>query len=545
MDVITQLLQRIALQVLRFFIDNNDRIDIVVAVIAIMGIVTIDIFLFRSWIRNKDFRLARAIYLLVILVGVELGAWWLFWRFPQVLSRVLWAPSWLTAIVIRWIELYLALPLIVFLITRKKGGRRGFYSTLGHLTLFLAGWLSGEWFGFAVISLPLLFLYYYLLSRIALVIVPAANPDDWREWFQRFLLLFWYTWGFQFPVWVVKDHSGREVDTRISGDQFRTVGAPGLIWARSYHAIGITTGIETREVRGPGAVFTKPYERPFGIADLRTQLRTNEIKIITKDGIPIKAVLFTAFAIDKEIWPLGEYHRLSREEPLPEGVNTLENTEGSYPFSPARVRAALSMTGVKSSRDEPEPTDVRWDEIVLYRISEAARQVLAERRLDELWRPQHYDDHGKSALVEIAAQIRAKIADQLRIHGIRLFTARIVNYDLAGREEAQKIVQQYITSWSAFWQQQAARTLAEGEAEGERLQEVARAFAHETLLTAVAEGLQKARSIRPDLPRYVIAARFVAAIEEILRRQPELASGLSEEARARLSEAKQLLLFSS
>jgi len=164
MDVITQLLQRIALQVLRFFIDNNDRIDIVVAVIAIMGIVTIDIFLFRSWIRNKDFRLARAIYLLVILVGVELGAWWLFWRFPQVLSRVLWAPSWLTAIVIRWIELYLALPLIVFLITRKKGGRRGFYSTLGHLTLFLAGWLSGEWFGFAVISLPLLFLYYYTLN---------------------------------------------------------------------------------------------------------------------------------------------------------------------------------------------------------------------------------------------------------------------------------------------------------------------------------------------------------------------------------------------
>jgi regulator of protease activity HflC (stomatin/prohibitin superfamily) len=523
----------------------NGIMDIIMSVVAVVAITCLDIFQFRSWLRDKYLGLRRGLYLLVFLLAIELAGWWVFWYVPSLIKETPFDRLTVSALryTIRWLELFVVIPPIVYLVTRKNSERRGLYSILGHLALFLAGWLTGEWFGIILISLPLLLLYYYLLYRFATTIVPAANPDNRQEMLQRFVLMIWYIWGLQFPIWVVRDPMGREVETAIAGDPFKKLGGPGLVWVRAHHAVVITIGVATNEVRGPGAVLTKPFERPFGVADLRTQLRTSEIEVVTKDGVPITAVLFTAFAIDREIWPLGVYHRLSRENPWLEGGNTFQNTEGSYPFSPGRVRAALSMAGVKSSRDEPKESPVHWDDVVLYRISETARQVLAERRLDEMWRPQH-DEHGKSALDEIATSIRARIAPQLLPHGVRLFASRIVNYNLSEKVEDQKIIQQYIASWSAFWEQQASRTLAAGEAEGERLKEVARAFAHETLLTAVVEGLRNARLIHPDLPRFVVAARFVAAIEELLRRQPELAENMSDDTRSRIASWKQTRLSS-
>ena len=81
-------------------------------------------------------------------------------------------------------------------------------------------------------------------------------------------------------------------------------------------------------------------------------------------------------------------------------------------------------------------------------------------------------------------------------------------------------------------------TLANGQAEAERLQQEARAYAHSIVLTAIAEGLQQARAIHPNLPRYVIAMRFVGALEEMLEQQPEADENENQKARAIIHNAK-------
>jgi hypothetical protein len=110
------------------------------------------------------------------------------------------------------------------------------------------------------------------------------------------------------------------------------------------------------------------------------------------------------------------------------------------------------------------------------------------------------------------------MAPRLREHGIHLFAARVVNYDFS---DEHPIVKQQIASWSSGWEKKVMETLADGEAEAERLKREAKAYAHTIFLTLVAEGLQKARQVNENLPNYVIAMRVITAMEELLNQQTE------------------------
>ena len=113
------------------------------------------------------------------------------------------------------------------------------------------------------------------------------------------------------------------------------------------------------------------------------------------------------------------------------------------------------------------------------------------------------------------------------------------------KEEESKIVEQQIMSWSTEWERQRNMSLANGRAESERFQQEARAYAHSILLTAIAEGLQRARTIHPNLPRYIIALRYIGALEEMIERQPETGEGEKQIARATVNGIKEQLLSNS
>jgi regulator of protease activity HflC (stomatin/prohibitin superfamily) len=485
---------------------------------------------------------------------------------------------------IRWGLLYLV-SLGVLAYTREHGGRRGFFSYLGHLTVLLIGWLVGKWSGLLFLSIPLIGVYYIALYYFAQAIVPVADPDspglhykdipllkkareEFRnrkagagsenfiqrlfrflmifidatqlvggEKWQRFLILVWYTWGTNYPLMAITDSFGREHVTRINGNSFRSLGRPGLIHAQAHQAVGITTGVRFSRVDGPGTVFIKRrFERLFEVVDLRTQLRSNEIEAISKDGNPFKAILSASFAIDRQEWSVADYHRLKSAAPLLKDGRQLSRNKGSFPFSPARVRAALAMTGVAQGAPGGESTSVHWDDRVMSQLEEAARYVLAQRNLDELWRPRE-DKKGKSALDEISAEIIGLTRPLLQERGVHLFTARIVNFVFP---ENHPIIEQQIKTWSALWEQRAAQMIAKGDAEADRLQQEAKAYARSILLTSLAESLQKTNVSRPDLARNIIAMRFIGALEELIQKQP---SETREEYLARMEETKQQMLM--
>ena len=449
---------------------------------------------------------------------------------------------------------------------------------LGHLLVAILGWIVGRWAGLVLISLPVLIFYYYLLFHLAMVVVPVSDPDNLQEWWQRFRLFIGYQWGVQYPHWMVTDTMGEKIEKRIPGDQFGSF-APGLIWARSHQVVGLTTNITFSRVPNPGTVFTKPYESPIAVVDLRTQLRTVWIEVISSDGIPFRALLFTAFRVDKENWDRDLYHKLLRINSMLENAQKPDYTKGSYPFSKSRLRALFSTIGVSSHVDGHEEARIaKWDERTLYQIEKTAREALSQRRLDELWQPQK-DFGGASAMDEIAIEIKETCSCELRQRGVLVHACRIVDLKFLEREvsnqgdkgfagkietnitqgklqddpnkrrnekqeNAEKagnhqIEQKQIIAWSADWQREAAQTRAEGKAHADLLMQEARAYAYTNLLTAFAEGLEEARLLDPRLPRYVIAIRFIGALDKLIGQQPE-AQGMSD-ARDSLEHLKKMI----
>lgn len=516
----------------------NASLDIVLPYVAALLLICAAIYYIWS-IRAEG--LQRCLYLGTILLLEEVFAVLIIWFLP------IWIAQWVSKPELtpyfRWLVLSLVAIGVIILISRQHGGLRGLFSASGHLSLFFIGWYIDRWMGIIFVSGILLAIYYYIMWRIAMIVVPASRPEDQNERRQRFLVLLSYTWGLQMPLLVVGDPAGREIETRISGDFTRDFRVPGFVWTRAHQTVGITAGVQFSRVDGPGLAFTGFLERPFECIDLRTQLRTTTIDAVSKDGIPFKAVVFTAFAVDKENWSTELYNRLRWINPLLRGGRIPNYRLGSYPFSHSRIRAVLSTTGVNSPRDEQE-TEMHWNDWVISQVEEAARQVLSQRDLDQLWRirdvQQERDRKQEaSALNEIAGEIRDKIATPLMQSGIRLFSARVVNYlfSEAAKENEREmtmedkvkekdkksvgIVQQQIATWSVDWERQRAQVLAEGEAEAQRLQQEARAYAHSLLLTSVAEGMQRNSLLNPQIPRYVIAMRFVGALEELIRQQPE------------------------
>jgi hypothetical protein len=422
------------------------------------------------------------------------------------------------------IILLLVAGILIWIITHENSGFRGVLTYIFHVGVVVAGWILWREPGVFFFSIPLFILYYYLLFHLSLVVVPASEPANWKEAIQRVRYFFWYTWGFQYPAWVVSGPTGRVAEVRIKGDQFNKWYEPGLVWAHSHQVVGMTTGISFSRIVAPGTLFTKAFERPVdGIIDLRMQMRTFWVDVVSSDGIPYKAQLFITFMVDKEKWDRQIWHRLYLENRLLKDGREPDYKEGSFHFSRLRIRTLLSATGIQSSsKDHTDFEATYWDQMVVFYIEKVAGEVLSQKRFDELWLPGD-DSAGASAAVDIATSIINQSFFYLLNRGIRFYSCRVMNFKFAREKppEPEDVERQQIAAWQADWQRETLETRAGSQAQAELLQQDARAFAYASLLTAVAEGLNATDGLPATLPRKMIAMRFIGALEQILQKQPE------------------------
>ena len=466
--------------------------------------------------KNYDKGIEWIVTLEAIFLFEELVGFVIFWLFPAWLARKTgWA--FLTP-TLRWVEFILVFILGVWMFSREYGQRRGITSAIGHIVVILAGWFIDRWLGILFFSLPLILGYYLTLYQIALILIPATTPEDKLEKQRRFIVLLSYTWGIQFPM-IVVNHAWEKPHMRIDGDFTQGFPTPGIIWTKSHQVAAVTGGNQFKHVDGPGVVFTSRLERPFQIIDLRNQFRTSEIDVVSKDGISYKARVFSVFRMDPEVWDKATYDELRRKNPLLRGADSPSYTKGSFPFSHLRIQATLSTTSTQAT--DAEAINY-WDQWALNLVEEAARKVLSQRTLDQLWRPEE-DQKGKNALDNIAAAIKAIAYPALRESGILLVVSRVVNFRFPtdGEEKEINITKQQITSWRADWERKRTAILDDAEAESDRSQQEARAYAESILLNSIAEGLEKTQEINPDLPKYVIAMRFLSSLQDYIHKQPQ------------------------
>jgi regulator of protease activity HflC (stomatin/prohibitin superfamily) len=101
------------------------------------------------------------------------------------------------------------------------------------------------------------------------------------------------------------------------------------------------------------------------------------------------------------------------------------------------------------------------------------------------------------------------------------------------KDKLDKISTQQIVAWESEWIRRREGILAEAQAESDRIRQGARADAEANLLTALAEGLQKTGAINPDLPKFVIAARFLNALQSYIHQPPAGEGGEEYEKKVR------------
>ncbi len=426
----------------------------------------------------------------------------------------------------RLFELAAVFSILAYFSGRRFGGRRWFYSAAGHVLVFFIGFWVNQWIGIIFISLPILAAYYFTLYNLALVVAPAANPEDKEERRKRFLLLFSYAWGFQSPMLATTENSWATPETRIPGDftwdfsdffGFMKGLRPGLVWTKAHQAAAITGGSRFKRVDGPGLVFTGKLERPEQIFDLRLQIRSNEIDVISKDGIGFKARVFAAFRIDNQTWD-KETRDKFRSRPILRDADQLSHATGSFPYSAARLQATLRITSLQAAQGA---STLYWDQWALGVVEDQARKVISQKNLDEIWKPLE-DKKYANALDVIAREIMAGASDLLRSRGILLVASRVVNFRFSeSPDEPDEISRQQIEVWKAEWQRRAAEVVSEAQSASENLQQEARAYAQSLLLNAIAEAMQRARELNPRLPRFLIAAQLFSALKDYARGQTD------------------------
>jgi regulator of protease activity HflC (stomatin/prohibitin superfamily) len=481
------------------------------------------------------------IFLQALFLFEELVVLILFWKFPAWLVKktgwAFWIP-WL-----RWAEFIVVFIGSIWVLSRQFGERRGLYSAIGHVAVIMAGWFLGRWVGILFFSLPFILAYYLALYQIAIILIPTNTPKerskDWAEKWRQFIILTFYTWGLQFPMFVVT-HAWEKSATRINGSFVMDYPTSGIIWTKSHQVAAVTGGNQFKRVDDPGVIFTRKFERPFQIIDLRTQLRSSVIDVVSQEGITYKAIVSTAFRIDPETWDDDTYRKLRSMNPLLRGAAKPSYTRGSFHFSQLRIRATMGITSTQAA-------DVNainyWDQWALNIVEEAARKVLSQRTLDQLWRPSD-DRKGKNALEGISEAFKEIAEPVLRAAGILLVGSRLVDFQFPanGKEKQTDIPKQQIASWKAEWERKRQAILDHATAESDRNQEEARAYAESVLLNSIAEGLEKTQQIDPGLPKYVIAMRFLSSLQDFINKVPqgegkeELKTNLPEKLAKLLSE---------
>ncbi len=263
--------------------------------------------------------------------------------------------------------------------------------------------------------------------------------------------------------------------------------------------------------------YLEPFEKVWEIVDLRPQQWTSPVKGMTRDGIPVICEADIRFKIDDR----------------PDGGAPKPPTEDEpYPFTPEAVFKAATARWIREPDFKGPPMD--WRGRVVVGFTEGIlRNILAEYYLDWLLGPTGDEiEHPREV-------IRRRLEEQLQQEAPKV-GARILSVQLGEiKVEDEQIPTQWIETWRAEWESQAAATRVEGEAELLRMEAVRARAQAEMLITLIRE-LQSVAVSDAELRPYLLAARLAETLR-LMSYDPFTRAFLPPEAIRTLQRLQQLL----
>jgi hypothetical protein len=335
------------------------------------------------------------------------------------------------------------------------------------------GWVGSYiWFLAIAFSFGLTVVYH------ALFLTPKRGETGWRQAVDL-LLIFYVRQAIRIISFGAKPQAKRsESDAPAIPASFEKVRA-GIIPSHQAAAM-VKDGIFTR-ADGPGYVKLNKGEKVRELMDLRKQLRALPVTAVTRDGIPLQAVIVVVFQL-----------RAARPEDAPEERQYWHNEEAIF--------QALYEGSVNA-----EKTPRHWMDRPAPAAADRLIAILATKTLDDLLQPL---DPTAAPIEEIKSEIRRLVSAEMAGHGIDVIAIALSQLTLPPDVAAERI-----RGWQATWERQIQAEEASGKAEAWRRVQLARARAQMEMIDSITSSIETIYRRGDGDISEVVTLRMIEALE--------------------------------
>jgi regulator of protease activity HflC (stomatin/prohibitin superfamily) len=248
---------------------------------------------------------------------------------------------------------------------------------------------------------------------------------------------------------------------------------------KNHEVLALTRGPSFSRAAGPGFVRLSKGEMPTMAIDLRAQLRTEEVKTNTRDGIPVETTVTVIFRVRQ---------------------SHIEDEEIAYPYD----REAIFNVSYARSTDGRDGV-YTWTEQLAPRAAALLADELGQQRLNDLYQ----EDTSVAPLDMIQQKIKRQLDRDAERLGLEVLILGIGHLCLP-----DKVKEQRIKTWQADWMRQINVQHAEGEAEAERRLKNARARAQIEIIHNITQNIDAMRRAGNDNLTQIVMLRMIEALEE-------------------------------
>jgi hypothetical protein len=314
------------------------------------------------------------------------------------------------------------------------------------------------------------------------------------------------------------------------GELHDRIGGRALLLVYNDSAVVIERGGHLVRVVGPSLSFIKPFERVWGIVDLRVQRWPLTVNAMTKEGIPISCEAIITFKIDDRY--KDEHGEVRVKQPVEtetpqvsdrEIVKELEKAGIAEPLSYTKeaVFNAATCNWIRIHQEGHPEQLRRWTGRVIIGGTEGTlRSILADYRLDWLLEPtqpgkQHPRDEVREKL-EQKLQNSFSVGNSVgaKVVGVELGEIKVRDVEDQKGEKMEipdEVYTQWIDAWQSEWERRAIEDQIEGEAELARLQ-AAQIEAQAEMALTLTEAIRPLVEDKEDVSSYLLATRFVETL---------------------------------
>lgn len=250
---------------------------------------------------------------------------------------------------------------------------------------------------------------------------------------------------------------------------------------RSHQAPVIFRGAAFIRGAGPGFLRLKQGELVVQVIDLRRQLRSLPVKVLTRDGIPLESSVTTIFQVMHMENPPDENWLFPFDQDAIFNVNYLGNF----------------------TKDDEDVMD--WTERVPRQAASALIGEVSRYSLDELFHP---DESTASPLEVIKGKITKRLTKAFKKNGIDVTFVGVAPFTVP--DDIQK---ERIAIWQAEWLQRIGVEIGTARAERARRLKLARARAQIDMIERLTDGLETIHQTGQDVTD-ILSLRLIEAIEE-------------------------------